>query len=82
MKKTIIKKFFDDKILFCFGYYVGDTLVVIKREHLKLDHDGLNNFKKNFDLTVDTLSNVVFHFLDIEVHPHGLSVYCKDANTG
>ena len=36
MEKTIIKKFIDDNILLFYEHYVHDTLVVIRREHLKL----------------------------------------------
>ena len=43
---------------------------------------GLDNFDKNFNFTVDTFDNVVPHFLGIEIHPDGLSIYCKDTNTG
>ena len=82
MEKTIIKKFVDDRILLFYERYVDDTLVVIKREHLKLVHDALNNFDKNLNFTVDTFDDVVPHFLDIEIHhPDGLSIYCKDTNT-
>ena len=82
MEKTIIKKFVDDRILLFYERYVDDTLVVIKREHLKLVHDALNNFDKNLNFTVDTFDDVVPHFLDIEIHPDSLSIYCKDTNTG
>ena len=82
IEKTIIKKFIDDKILLFYGRYVDDTLVVIRREHLRLVQDVLNNFDKNLNFTVDTFDNVVPHFLDIEIHPDGWSIYCKDTNTG
>ena len=82
MEKTIIKKFIDDKILSFYGHYVYDTLAVKKREHLKLVHDALNNYDKNLNFTVDTFDNIVPHFLDIEIHPDGLSIYYKDTNTG
>ena len=82
MEKTIIKKFIDDKILLFYGYYFDYTLVVIKREHLKLGHDALNYFKKNLNFTVDTFGNVAAHFLDIEILTDDMNVYCKDANTG
>ena len=68
MEKTIIKKFIVDKILLFYGRYVDDTLVVIKREHLKLVHVALNKFEKNLNFTVGTLDNVVPHFLDIEIY--------------
>ena len=47
MEKTIIKKFIDGKIVLFYGRYVSDTLLVIKREYLKLVHDALNKFDKN-----------------------------------
>ena len=81
LERTIIKKIIDDKILLFYGRYVDDTLVVIKKEHLQL-HNALNSFDKNQKFTVDLFDNVVPHFLDIEIHPDGLSIYCKDTNTG
>ena len=81
MEKTNIKKFIDDMILLFYGRYVDDTLVVIKEEHLKLVHDALNNFNKELNITFDTF-DVVSHFLNIEIHPDDLSIYCKDTNTG
>ena len=74
MENTIIKKFIDDKILFFCGCYVNDKLVAIKREHLKLVHDVINNFDKNLKFTVDTFDEPVPHFLDTEIHPDGLSI--------
>ena len=62
-----MKKFIDEKILLFYGRYIDDTLVIIKREHLKLVHDTLNNFDKNLNFTVDTLDNVFPHFLGIEI---------------
>ena len=82
LERTIIKKFVDDKILLFYGWYVDDALVVIKKEHLQLVHNALNSFDKNLKFTVDLFDNVVPHFLDIEIHPDGLSIYCKDTNTG
>ena len=82
MEKTIIKKFIDDNILLFYEHYVHDTLVVIRREHLKLIQDALNDFDKNLNLTVDTFDNIVPYFHDIEIHPDGLRIYCKDRNAG
>ena len=58
MQKTIIKKFIDDKFI-----DVNDTLNVRKWEHLKLVH-ALNNFDKNLNFTVDTLS-IKFKFIQM-----------------
>ena len=78
MKKIIIKKFIDDNILLFYGRYVEGTLVAIKRKHSKLVQDVFHNFDKNLNFTVDTFDNVVPHFPDIETHPDGLGIYCKD----
>ena len=75
MVKTILKRFNDDMVLFFYGRYVNNILVVIKQEYLKLVHDAFNNFGKNLNFTVDTFSNVVFDFLDIEIFPDGISIY-------
>ena len=82
MDKTIIKNFIDDKILLFYGRYIYETLVIIKRELLNLVHDALNNFGKNLNFTVVTLDNVFPHFLGIEIHPDGLSIYCQNTDTG
>ena len=78
MEKIILKKFIDDNILLFYGRYVEGTLVVIKREHSKFIQDIFHNFDKNLNFTVDTFDNVVPHFPDIEIHPDGLIIYCKD----
>ena len=65
MERAIIKKFIHDKILLLCVCYVDETSVVIKREHLKLVHDALNNFDKNLNFTADTFDKPVLHFLDI-----------------
>ena len=65
MEKAIIKKFIHDKILLLYVCYVDDTSVLIKREHLKLVHDALNNFDKNLNFTVNTFDKPALHFLDI-----------------
>ena len=82
MEKTIMKKFIDHKILLFYERYVDETLIAIKQEHLKLVHYALNNFDNYLNFIVDTFDNVVPHFLDIEIHPDDLSMYCKDTNTG
>ena len=71
MVKTIIKKIICDKILLFYGRYVEDTLVVIRPVQ-----DALKHFDKNLNFTVDIFDNIVPDFLDIEIHPDDLSIYC------
>ena len=75
-------QFIDDKTLMFHGRYVDDTLVVIKSEDLKRVHNALNNFDRGLKFTIDTFNDVVPHFLDIEIHPGDLGIYCKPASTG
>ena len=62
MKKIIIKKFIDEKILLFYELYVSNTLFVFKQEHLKLVDDASNNFEKNLSFLFVTFYNVVPHF--------------------
>ena len=41
-----------------------------------------NSFDKNLQFTVDTFGNETPHFLDLEIHPDGLTIYRKDSHTG
>ena len=75
MVKTILKRLNDDMVLFFYGRYLNNILVVIKQEYLKLVHDAFNNFDKNLNFAVDTFGNVVFDFLDIDIFPDGISIY-------
>ena len=65
-----------------YGSYVDNTLVVIKAEDLNHVYNALNNFDRNLKFTLDTLNDVVPHFLNIEIQPNGLRIYCKPTNTG
>ena len=40
-----------------------------------------NNYHSNLDFTVDRFDNCIPHFLDLEIHPDGLSIYRKDTHT-
>ena len=82
LEQKFTKQFIDDKTLTFYGRYVDDTLVVIKREDLNRVHNALNNFDLNLKFSLNTFNNFVSHFLNIEVHPDGLVIYCKPTNTG
>ena len=82
LERKVSKQFIDDRTLMFYGRYVDDTLVVIKPEDLNRVHNALNNFDPLLKFTFDTFNVVVSHFLDIEIHPDGLGIYCKPTNTG
>ena len=60
--------------------YNENNLKVNIKEQLKFVHD-LNDIG-NLNFTIDAIDNIVPHFLDIEVHPNGLSIHCEDTITG
>ena len=65
-----------------YGRYIDDTLVIIKPEDLNRVHNALNSFDCNLKFTLDTFHDIVPHFLDTEINPDGLGLYCKPRNTG
>lgn len=65
-----------------YGRYIDDTLVIIKPEDLNHVHNALNSFDCNLKFTLDTFHDIVPHFLDTEINPDGLGLYCKPRNTG
>ena len=40
-----------------------------------------NPYHRNLEFTVDKFENCVPHFLDLEIHPDGISIYRKDTHT-
>ena len=79
-EQKVVKQFIDYKTLMFYGRYVDDTLFVIKPEDLDRVHNALNNFFRNLKFTFETFSDLVPHFLDIELHPDVLGMYCKPTN--
>ena len=61
--------------------YVDDTLLLVKQEHMDEILQKFNQFHKNLKFTVDNFENTVAHFLDLEIHPDGVSIYRKDTHT-
>ena len=65
-----------------YNRFVDDTLLLIKPDNVKEVHNSLNKFEKNLRFTVDMFQNKIHHFLDLELFPDGISISCKDTNTG
>ena len=62
-----------------YARYVDDTLLLVKPEDI--DEREFNNYHKNLEFTVDRFENCVPHFLDLEIHPDGLSIFRKETHT-
>ena len=78
--KVVDKMIQNGRIKF-YSRYVDDTLLLVKPDDVDEILQEFNNFHKNIQFTVDKFENCVPHFLDLEVHRDGLSIYRKDTHT-
>ena len=60
---------------------VDDTLLLIRPEDIDSVLASFNSFDKNIQFTVDRFINTVPHFLDLEIHPDGITIYRKNTHT-
>ena len=64
-----------------YARYVDDTLLMVKPEDVDSILNRFNGFHQNLEFTVDRFDNVVPHFLDLEIHRSGISIYRKETHT-
>ena len=57
------------------------ALLLVKPEDIDDILQKFNNFHRNLEFTVDKFEDCTPHFLDLEIHPDGLSIYRKDTHT-
>ena len=78
MTELVVDDLINSGLIKFYVRYVDNTL---KTE----DIDGIitrfNNFYPKVEFTVDKFEDSIPHFLDLEIHPDGLSVYRKDTHT-
>ena len=60
---------------------MDDTLLLVKPKDADKILRKFNQFHKNLKFTVDKFENCVPHFLDLEIHPDGVSIYRKETHT-
>ena len=82
LQDVIIKPLIADSTNKFYIRFVDDTLLVMKPENVSQVHKALNKFDKNLGFTVDMFQNEVAHFLDLELSPHGITIFQKDTITG
>ena len=76
LEKEIVDDLLKDNIRF-YCRYVDDTLMLVKPNDIQQVLNKFNSFHKNLQFTVDTFENKIPHFLDLEIHPDGISIYRK-----
>ena len=55
-------------------------LLLVKPENVDMILAEFNNYHRNLEFTVDKFEDVIPHFLDLEIHPDGISIYRKDTH--
>ena len=82
LERKIVDELIRSDVIKFYGRYVDDTLLLIKPENIEYVLNKFNAFDKNLQFTVDKFENETPHFLDLEIHPDGLTIYRKDTHTG
>ena len=62
--------------------YVDDTLILAKPRDMENILTAFNSFQPENKFTIDQFSDNNIHFLDIQIHPCGTTVYRKSTHTG
>ena len=62
--------------------YVDGTLILAKPADMENILSAFNYFHPNIQLTIDQFSDNNIHFLVIQIHPCGTTVYRKSTYTG
>ena len=81
MERVVVDNLIVNGKIKFYARYVDDTLLLVKPEDINDILNEFNNYHGNLEFTVDRFDNCVPHFLDLEIHPDGLSIYRKDTHT-
>ena len=81
LEKVVVDKMIDSGLIKFYARYVDDTLLLVKPADVDEILQKFNRFHRNLEFTVDKFENCVPHFLDLEIHPDGISIYRKDTHT-
>lgn len=81
LEKAVVDDLIQKGLIKFYARYVDDTLLLVKPEDTDEILRRFNKFHKNLKFTVDKFENCVPHFLDLEIHPDGVSIYRKDTHT-
>ena len=81
LEKVVVDRMIDSGLIKFYARYVDDTLLLVKPADVDEILQKFNRFHRNLEFTVDKFENCVPHFLDLEIHPDGISIYRKDTHT-
>ena len=81
LEKHVVDGLIQQGLIKFYVRYVDDTLLLVKPEDIDHILQKFNKFHKNLEFTVDRFENCVPHFLDMEIHPDGISIFRKETHT-
>ena len=81
LERAVVDDLVNDGTLKFYARYVDDTLLMLKPEDVDEVLQKFNAYHPNLEFTVDKFENCVPHFLDLELHRSGISIYRKDTHT-
>ena len=81
LERAVVDDLVEDGTLRFYSRYVDDTLMLMKPEDIDDVLAKFNAYHTNLQFTVDRFENCVPHFLDLEIHRTGISIYRKDTHT-
>ena len=81
MERVVVDQLIQTGKIKFYARYVDDTLLLVKPEDIESILQQFNKFHKNIEFTVDRFEDCVPHFLDLEIHRDGISIYRKETHT-
>ena len=81
LERVVVDDLVNAGVIKFYARYVDDTLLMVKPEDVDNILHRFNGFHQNLEFTVDRFDNVVPHFLDLEIHRSGISIYRKETHT-
>merc|ERR1711928_125818 len=80
LERVVVDRLIQSGCIKFYARYVDDTLLLVKPEDVDSILGEFNRFHRNLEFTVDKFEDCVPHFLDLEIHRDGLSIYRKDTH--
>ncbi len=81
LEKVVVDRLIRSGKIKFYARYVDDTLLLVKPEDVDDILQQFNSLHRNLEFTVDKFEDCVPHFLDLEIHRDGLSIFRKDTHT-
>ena len=81
LERAVVDHLVNSGVLKFYARYVDDTLLMLKPEDVDEVLQKFNAYHPNLEFTVDRFENCVPHFLDLEIHRSGITIYRKDTHT-